>query len=352
MVKPTTMQDIAKRAGVSKATVSLALRHHPSISVATRERIQQLQRDMGYRVNRYAQQFIRSTRRPPAHRQLESLVFALVNRRFDDLAYTSFLEGIISESQPRHLAVHTVSLKWEEGNAPDSLEIVADKMADGIIVAGLLTRSFCKAMESFGIPLVVLGTHDLPPGFDQVDCDVGLLAQEACQRLIDGRHRRIAFVAEDSHLAFNRRALNGYEETLRRAGIPLDPRLIITVNRLSSVGTTLVESFFSMREQPTALLCTDSRLTDAFVSTLRARQMRCPPNLELVAFDHHPTSDVSRPYASLLIPSESMGRLAVCRLKEKAENPGTPPAVMLVRNTQWNEAAAPLVSEQEEPTQP
>ncbi len=51
MAKPITMQDIAKRAGVTKTTVSLALRGDARISAKTRERIEELARDMGYRPN-------------------------------------------------------------------------------------------------------------------------------------------------------------------------------------------------------------------------------------------------------------------------------------------------------------
>src|SRR5438045_673838 len=49
--RPVRLQDIADRAGVSKATVSLALRNHASIPLATRERIQQFAREMDYRPN-------------------------------------------------------------------------------------------------------------------------------------------------------------------------------------------------------------------------------------------------------------------------------------------------------------
>src|ERR1043165_9736365 len=49
--RPVTLQDIARRAGVSKMTVSLALRGHPHAAAATRDRLRQLANEMGYRPN-------------------------------------------------------------------------------------------------------------------------------------------------------------------------------------------------------------------------------------------------------------------------------------------------------------
>jgi transcriptional regulator with XRE-family HTH domain len=77
-----SMRDVAARAGVSSTTVSLVLRNHSAISDKTRQRVLQAQRDLGYKLNRPAQELMRS-RRPIDRRKLDSLVFLLICARFE-----------------------------------------------------------------------------------------------------------------------------------------------------------------------------------------------------------------------------------------------------------------------------
>jgi DNA-binding LacI/PurR family transcriptional regulator len=100
--KVITLQDIAREAGVSIATASMALNDHPSISAKTKARIYEIQQRLGYRPNRFARQLrkrVSGSKDSPL--TTGNLAFLLIDRSLEDPAYSPFLQGI-SESVVEH----------------------------------------------------------------------------------------------------------------------------------------------------------------------------------------------------------------------------------------------------------
>lgn len=342
-----TMRDVASLAGVSPATVSLALRNHSAIKDQTRQRVLQAQRELGYQVNRHAQRLIRS-RRVGGASALESLVFVLVDGRFDDPSYAPFLQGIIEESKSwRHVQVHTDTLHLEQfaggEDTPLDSSWIRDGRADGIIVSGYVDENVCRRLGAFGTPVVILGVYDLPPSHEQVDCDVSLLAREATRRLLAKGRRRIAFVCRDISVYYNQRVFAGYEAAFREAGmtvpeggtvsIPPDPTLPKGVDHTQ--GSEILDRLMALDPRPDAVLFGGGRYADECHAEMRVRRMRTPEDLEIVALATRVPDSRARAYESILLDAEAMGRIAFRRLKERVENPATPPTVSMLRTVQW-----------------
>ncbi|MBI4027813.1 MAG: LacI family DNA-binding transcriptional regulator [Verrucomicrobia bacterium] len=343
MDRVPTMRDVASLAGVSPATVSLALRNHSAIKLQTRERVLQAQRDLGYRVNRHAQRLIRGCR-TGGTRVLESLVFALVDGRFDDPSYAPFLQGIIEESKTgHHVQIHTDTLKRLEMESSLESPWIRDGRADGIIISGFVDEKICRHLESFGIPIVVLGAYDLPPAYEQVDCDVPLLAREATRRLLSNGRRRIAFLCNNTRIHYNRRALAGYQGALHDASLALPGDYVVSMNPNPDVspavdltqGAAIIDRLMALNPKPDAVVFTGGRYADECCVEMRARQIKMPEELEIMALATRILDGKVRLYESVLLDAEMMGRIAFRRLKERVENPTSPPTVSVLRTVQW-----------------
>jgi DNA-binding LacI/PurR family transcriptional regulator len=335
------MLDVALRAGVSKSTVSLVLKDHPAISTKTRNKVLKAQRDLGYTINEVARQFMRNRHSPSSRRSLKSLAFVMANRRFDDPIYSSFLDGIVRESQTRHIMVHTAILEWLDGQQVDLLPILRDKLVDGIILSGLVTEKLCQSLRALGHPMVVLGTYALPPTIDQVEFEIGVLVHAATRRLISNGHRRIAFLSRDPAVYHNRRSLAAYEETMRESKLPHVPELIVHTEPGAAANSELLRSLFTRCDRPTGLVAGDIRLADESVAVMQHLGLRLPEDIEVVSFVGSPEQGQSRRFPTILTGSEALGCLAVSRLKERVENPDMLASTTTVRNVEWIEPGVP-----------
>src|ERR1043166_7194131 len=209
-----TMRDIARRVGVSPATVSLSLRNHPSISLATRERVLQAQKDLGYSINRFAQQFVRNTRRSSHRPKLEQLAFCLLGTNFDNVAYAPFLHGIVSEVQARHLHLFTQSLEISDEGGVILSSAIRNGSADGIIVSGVVTEASLKFLQEFKVPVVVLGNYHLKTNVARIEADMRQVGSAVAEDLIGRGHRNIAFIVEKVDNAYEHDCLDGVRSSL------------------------------------------------------------------------------------------------------------------------------------------
>lgn len=339
------MRDVAAQAGVSPATVSLVLRNHSAISEKTRQRVLRAQRKLGYKINRPAQELMRS-RRPVDRHKLDSLVFLLVCARFDDAAYAPFLEGIVRECRSgQHIEVHTDTLAWPPEDPMAASPVVRDGRADGLIVSGTVNDAVCRHLESFGLPMVVLGTYDLSPKYELIDVDTTLLGREATRRLIAHGRSRIALVCLHAHLHHSQRVRLGYEEALREAGIAPRGDYVVSMSADSDVfhetnvfsGAQILDRLASLDPKPDAVLFAGDRFADECVAEMRARQMRMPEDLEVIALSTDSPNRPPRRYESILVDAETMGRIAVRQLKDRVEHSLRPPTVTMLRTVRWLE---------------
>ena len=181
-----TMRHVAERAGVSSATVSLVLRGDTTISERTRERVLQAQKDLGYTVNRFAQQFVRRTRRSVENPTLDQLAYCLLGVTFDNTAYAPFLHGIVRECQAANLHLFTQSLDLSTTGVVDLASVQRNGNVDGIIVTGIVSEESIATFRQANLPFLVLGNYRLQTPVARVEMElqrVGcLLAREAVAR--------------------------------------------------------------------------------------------------------------------------------------------------------------------------
>jgi DNA-binding LacI/PurR family transcriptional regulator len=278
------MKEIARKAGVSIATVSMSLADYPHVNEQTKQRVRQVCRQMGYR---------RLRRRPAEGRsrdfgvgpKLSKIGFILLGRllerqtnqvMFHELTLAASREGI-------RIEVQCLEDPQEITAAEPRLVEFAASM-EGVVLSGLVSAGLLAALEQREIPHVLygsaLGSDDVAPGRhgQALNFDAIAMGERAASILLEQGHRRIGFLCGMLPKGlFNDRWLRGYRHALLSAGVAPDERLIQVAHSSSGIADSAAEAFLALPERPTAYTIPAVDTAAAFIKAMQKRGVEVAP---------------------------------------------------------------------------
>ena len=273
------MEDVARLAGVSTATVSRTLRGLPNVSEETRDRVLQAAAQLSYVVSPIA------SRLASGRTYTVGVIVPYASRWFFGQIVAG-AESVLREHDLDLLLYNLGDLPARQrffGQLPlrrrvDAVLIVAIQFGDEEI----------QALRSLGVPIVVVG-HFMP-GAGSVRIDDVAAAASAIRHLLELGHRRIGMISTyDDQTMFlpvahaRRRA---YLETLVTAGIRPDDELIRSVPHGLHGGEQAMRRLLALPEPPTAVFCESDELAFGALSALR----RTGRHVSVIGFDDHELS--------------------------------------------------------------
>lgn len=277
MTRPT-IDDVARLAGVSIATVSRCL-HTPDIVAAkTRDRVLSAVRQTGYTLNAAAQSL----------RQRRSNAVLVVVPDIGNTYFSAILGGIESEASAAGLTMligDTGRIKAREdayvryllnGRADGAL-LLADPESDWFDIPTLNAHAIA--------PIVTLSEVGPNGGPVTVSIDNEAAAEAAVTHLIAQGHRRIAHVCGPESNILTAQRLSGYHRALAQAGLPADPQLTFPGDFGLAGGRAVFDRFQALSDRPTALFFANDEMAMGFLSTAYAAGVRVPRDVSIVGFD-------------------------------------------------------------------
>lgn len=302
-----TMQDVAERAGVSQPTVSLVLGDNPEARVAdaTRERVLEAARELGYRPNLLARGLVR--RRSYA---LGVVVPDLSNPFFADVV--SGVEAVAAEE-----GYAVLLCEGRHVSAERHLEELRSRLIDGVILdaAG---ESEVPAERLEGLNLVLIDEPtDRWPG---VASDAEAAGRLAAEHLLALGHRRLAFLgpASPSH-AFRFRE-RGFVRRLAREGIELPSALLRRVPPTAEGGVRGMTELLGLPEPPTGVFCADDLVAVGALKACLAAGRSVPGEVSLVGCGDVELARLTTPELTTVhVPAREMGARAARLLVRRLE---------------------------------
>jgi LacI family transcriptional regulator len=278
-----TIQQIALKAGVSKATVSRVL-NGLAVKLETEHRVRQVMEQMKYHPHRFA--------RGLAGRA-SGLLGVLVPEV--DHPYISSVVGGIEREARRHgylLALGTT----EKGTFTESLRSFTHPPLVDVLLILVPTQEMepeltALAREKF--PFVVVSERRFESIAPCVVLDNQDGARQAVQYLVRTGHRRVAIITGPEGRSDASDRLEGYKEVLRESGIPLDESLIVPGNFSLQSGETGMDRLLSLSDPPTAVFASNDMMALGALQRLAARSSG--PKLAVVGFDNLPLSALIKP---------------------------------------------------------
>lgn len=307
--RAVSIQDIARAAGVSHATVSRALHDNLLISAAVRARIRLLAEQMGYTPNAVAQSLKRQRTR----------TIGLVVTSISDPFVGLVVRGIDELAQRANLSVF-LSVSY---NDPDremaAIETFHRRRVDGVIsAAAQISARYNERLANVRVPTVLIN-HQAEAHSEllhSVDVDDYDGARQAVNHLIGLGHKAIGYLGAGNRPLSNRRRLAGYNDALQGARIQPNPAWVKVAppeNRLHSqdvdAGRELLPGLLGTGA--TAVFCYNDMIAVGALMACRELGIRVPGQFSVVGFDDIETAQyVSPALTTIRQPMLRLGELA------------------------------------------
>ncbi len=314
-----SIEDIAKIAGVSHSTVSRALRNSPLISLVTRQRIQELAREMNYIPNAIAQSL----------QMQRSNSIGLVVTSVADPFFGEVVRGVEEEAQKANLSVLLTASHNDPARELAAIDTFHHRRVDGIIIAdSRLSNIPREQAANMRIPTILINSQaeEQNEAFNLVTTEDSLGAQLAVEHLIDLGHRRIGYLGVGNRPRSNSLRLLGYRTALKTAGITPQENWVVMAGAGNerheddaNVGQELLPSLLTAGV--TAIFCHNDMLAVGALVACRNLGVKVPDDLSLVGFDDIALGKfVTPPLTTMHQPMFELGQNAMHMLLDLLEH--------------------------------
>ena len=298
-----TMMDVASRAGVSQATVSLVLNGSPGVrlSDATREKVKRAADELGYKLVRRGQN--------RAHVD-QSLIAFLADEIATDPWMSLAFDGAREKALEYGL---TVCLTVTRGD-PETEATILGQMGEGllgVIYGTILTRQLEPAPELFEHRTVLLNCYDPKRKLPSVLPGELVGGRVATERLLQAGRKRVGLINGQEGLDASRDRLKGYRQALSSNDIPFDPDLVRPGNWEPSSGYEMTHELMKLANPPDAIFCANDMMAVGCFDALRELGLRVPKDVSVIGFDDREIAQFTRPpLTTLVLPHYEMGEIA------------------------------------------
>jgi LacI family transcriptional regulator len=272
--KSIRIKDIARKLGISVATVSQALNHPKEVNRGTRQEVLTLCEDLGYV--------------KPLKGKKRTYHIAVISRdtyNFANDFYAKVCEQLLLHAKQQKY--NLIFEPWPDEQAELPLSI-SRRRIDGVIVLGHILREQALLIKQQQLPLVLCG-HPLPDiELHTVMPDGKSGSYQACKHLIELGHKKIATISGGAIFdPVSRDRIEGYRYALIEAGITVAEEYIIVADfHLYTHADKALEKLLALKEPPTAIVCACDTIAYRVHETLTAKKIIVPHEVSLTGFDN------------------------------------------------------------------
>lgn len=314
-----TINDIAREAGVSIATVSKVINNKAHVSPDTRKRVLQVMEQLHYTPNVSAANL--------ARRSSKNVLYA--DRFYKGLPYENphmfdIICGVSHELSRKGYRLSLLNLD-SCGKKPEAAleEAILSRVADGIIVSSaFVTARMERLLLKHDFPQICIGEPQFDTILSWIDTNNTLSSNLAVEHLVSTGCRTLAFMGgrEEDRIFMDR--LRGFRTAMERRGLEVKEEYITynppDVEAIFQSAAALLE----LMVPPDGIICTNSLMAVGTMRAIQARGLEIPGQVSLIAFDDHPYSPMVSPQPTIIdIDLFSLGVHAGNLLLKKIRDP-------------------------------
>ena len=332
----TTIQDVARAAGVSASTVSRYLNGQLRVSPATEAKVLGAVSELGYVPNAQARNLARR----------RSGVIGFVVPEISNPYFGSIADHVVEAVERHGRLVLLCSHRSQAVRQSSYIELLASGAIDGMLYLGSFRSNERLATAiADGLAVVVVDEPiaGLPPVHTVVMDDYAG-GYQATSYLVALGHRRIAFVSGSAELGSVQERYRGYSDALRKAGIDPAVQVSHAGQFTEQFGMSVLPHLLGAAEPPTAAFVASDYIALGVLSSAEAHGIGVPEDLSIVGFDDIRFSQYVRPrLTTIRSPVDRLAEVGVELLFERLADPEAPartevlPVELVVRES----AAAP-----------
>lgn len=275
--KNPTESDVARLAGVSQSAVSRAFTPGASIAEKTREKVLKAAEEVGYHPNLLARSLVTN----------RSNIIALAISYLENPFYAQVVREL--SRQLRESDRHILLFSAPDGNQPDpDLEKVLRYQVDALIMTGTKASPELKDQcRKAGVPIVQINRKSDLAGISTVCGEDFEAGQMIAQHLLDGGHKRYAYIGGTEGSNTSRIREEGFRDQLKKAGIK-DVQVRFGSNKFEAAAVA-VRELLTGKTPPDAIFCASDYMAFAAMDVARNEfGLKVPEDISVVGFNDVP----------------------------------------------------------------
>ena len=334
-MKQITLLDIAKKAGVAPSTVSRALNNRPDVSEKTKALVNNIAKKYNFQLNPIAQ-------------GLKSNSTKTIGVIVPEIKHDFFSSAISGIEEVAYNAGYTIIVC--QSNESYEREIINTNVLVHQRVAGIIVSisqktkngNHFKDVIDRKIPFVFFDRVCSDVNASKVLIDDETSAYDAVNYLVQKGYKRIAHFTGTKNLNICQKRLNGYKRALKKAGLPVDNKLICYGGLHEQDGYNAMDTLLKKKEMPDAVFAVNDPVAIGAFQRIKEAGLKIPDNIAIVGFSNNKITSLLEPKLTTVDqPSFDMGKKAAELLIRQIENKknSEPETVILKANLIIRESA-------------
>lgn len=282
-----TIDDIARKAGVSSATISRVLNNSSYVKEETREKVLKVIEDMNYVPSAIARSLSKR----------ETSTIGIVVPDITNSYFGEIIKGISNIAETVDLNIILFNTNNDVKSELKALEEIKKHRLKGVIMTPgfgdtKFQGEFIEAIKSINIPIVLVSADLNYINLSGVFVDDIMGGYLATKTLIENGHKKIGIITGivSSSSAVNR--LKGYKRALKENNISIDHEYIKEGKFNLDKAYELTKDFLKMENPPTAIIACSNRMTLGVIKALFQLKMRIPNDIALIGFNRIELMDI------------------------------------------------------------
>ncbi len=304
-----TLSDVARRAGVSTASVSRVINNVGPISHALRDQVESAMKEVGY----HPKHLVTAADSRPV-KNVAVIINDALNPYFQQI-----VQGAQDEAEPNGLLVAVYDATFDAHRQKYILENIVQCRLDGLVVASamLSPNDLIAFAQKRAVPIVAMHVRVPHPNIASIVVDFEAAAYRSVQHLLDLGHTRLAFLAGPSSIEASRARRHGIESALSARGLTLCPEWCPNCTANLEGGFQSMSSVLAIsgQDHPTAVIAYNDLVAIGALNAIRTHGLRVPDDISVMGFDNIPmAAHTNPPLTTIAIPKYQMGKLAIQNL--------------------------------------
>lgn len=306
------LRDVAKRAGVSSASVSRVLNRPDSVSPQTRKRIESAMAETGF-VPNWAARALASQKSRTVGAVVPTLGIAI---------FAAGIEALQNRLEESGHGLLIASAQYDVAKEINQVRTLVERKVDGLVLVGNEHhQALFELVEKAGIPLVTTYLHSKNSRFISVGFDNEAASRKIIRHLTELGHRDFGLIT--SPISQNdriRARLEGMIKGLSEAGLSVPPERIVEVPYSIVDGRRALRQIFADGRWVSAVACTTDALAVGAVLEASQLGLKVPADLSVTGFDDLDlASQIVPPLTTIHVPADEIGRKAADLLLSKIQ---------------------------------
>ena len=308
-----TIGDVARRAGVSRATVSRVLNEYPHVRPQVRTDVQRAIRALRYRPDQVARSLARR----------ETKTLGLVVADITNPFYAETARAIVETARGYGYNVILCNTDNLHRLQEEYVEVLRQRRVDGIIFGSVfLDDPVVEALVEAGYPCVMYNRRLRSGRGNYIVLDNASASHDLTRHLLDLGHRHIGFITGLRDLSTASERLRGYRAALRAAGLPADPRLMRPGAFKAEMAQRAAQELLKLPRRPTAIMAGNDLMALGGMQAAGDLGLRVPEDLAVVGFDDIEIAAHRQIQLTTMAQQKAeMGRMAVVWMLEIIRDP-------------------------------